>query len=236
MSNHRIHLPALAGQGGLPSVPVGVLKPSIPRNVLLGILRWIGDEVATASLHSQAHLIAAATRVCDEQTKYVEADDRLQTAREASLAHRLGLLNPADEERLEQAEHQRQVGKLRRDAELYELQRLALEARRQALEAEHGLEAAEVFKEDKFKLGRARVAARRRDAEVDKSTAEAAIRKLAQGAPQKPAKGNGTSFNGALDTLLRAVEQEIRRGDADCEDTAELHAELRILEKLRARL
>jgi hypothetical protein len=138
------------------------------------------------------------------------------------------------EEEVAELNHQRELAKLRREREQHEAEHQALEARRKTLQSAHGLEADELFKEHKFKLGRVRAAARRKDAEVEKSTAEAAIRKLG-GQLQKQSKGNG-SFNGALDALISALEQEARQGDADGADTADLHAELRALQRLKARL
>src|SRR5258708_7100242 len=116
---------------------IGIPVPT--RNPFVGLFRWIGDDTAVTSLRSQAAIAAALTLSLDEERKAVEANDRLQTTVEQFHARRLGLLNPADQERYEDEQHKSALTKKRREREL-------ICADLEIMEARHRAEAKNEFK------------------------------------------------------------------------------------------
>ncbi len=133
----------------------------------------------------------------------------------------------ADERgRIAEAAHRRERALERRKKEL-------LEDRRATLEAAHSLEAAEKFKALKFKLGRARMLARRGDAEVDSKTAEAAAIKIAcelVSVIQSQSLDVATWF----DQRIARVNIAIAEMEADGADTAAQRAAVELLRRVKA--
>jgi hypothetical protein len=156
-------------------------RPVVTRNLFVGMLRTLGDNTATMSLHSQARLAIALTLCLDEQTKAVEAKDRLDTAIEKYHARRTGILNPADQEELEEERHKRMLARLRREREVYD-------AKQETMESLHKLEATEEFKEQKFAAGRARYGAKIAERQVGEAVARSSMEPEPKEAPasEKP--------------------------------------------------
>ena len=152
---------------------------------------------------------------------------REQTVRQELSAELFG--GEIDRQRnvAEEAKHQRALAAKRREMEL-------LESDQKVLQAKHSLEATKKFKAMKFKLGEVRAEARQRDAEVDKATAEAAASELGQ--KRQGAGNEGNPAAAWLDQHISALQDKIKNGDADGEDTAQLHADLEVLRRLRADL
>jgi hypothetical protein len=193
----------------------------------------LAGKVYVPALPGDAGIVQAHNGYMQWHNHALSLLDQYHAIREQYAANRTLIWRPsadvaAQEEEEAELKHQRKLAKLRRELEVHE-HMLA------ALEAKHTLEAAEEFKEEKFELGHVRAAARRKDAEVEKSTAEAAIRKLAEQF-QNPSKGNRSSLKEALDAMIRSLEQDVRQGDADGDDVADLHAALRTLEMLKGTL
>jgi len=112
--------------------------------------------------------------------------------------------------------------------------RESLEAELAVLEAKHNIEAKRKFKTQKFKIGEARAEARKKDAEVDKATAEAAAFEIEQRQRRAaPKRGNIAQL---LEENITALQETIAERDADGEDTADLHAELQALRRLKSRV
>lgn len=186
---------------------------------------------ATSSLAAQQQLAAATTACTEEHIKALGALSRFHDATVA-LQVRKDLAgefyaNHADDERerLTEAEHKRALAEQRRKKEM-------LDAKRQAVEAQHSLEATKLFKELKFELGRIRMRARHNDAEVDGKTAEAAVVKIA-GELTKLTRQQNPDLATWLDERIVLTEVAIEEEAADGETTTDKRAELTVLRKLK---
>jgi len=188
-------------------------------------------NAAASSLAAQRQLASATTACIDEHIKALGALGRYHEATVA-LQVRKDLASDfyanhesAERDRLTEAAHQRFLAEQRRKKEM-------LDAKREALEAQHSLEATRLFKELKFELGRIRMRARHSDAEVDGKTAEAAVVKIA-GELTKLTQQQSPDLATWLDQRIVLTEVAIEEDAADGETVTEKRAELAVLRKLK---
>ena len=218
--------PVPFGRSNLPSNgQMSIGNPFVTRNPFAGLLRLIGDDAAIMSLNSQARLAMALTRCLNEQTKAVVARDGLDGAIEKYQANRLGLLNPADREQLEEESHRRTLAKKRREKEIYE-------AEQDVMEARHKLEATEEFKEQKFAAGKARFGAKIAEHQVG----EAVARSSMEPEPEQPAPEKPVSIAAVLDDFVRKLEWDIDQAEAMGKSTKQMREDLAALNSLLKRL
>jgi hypothetical protein len=197
-----------------------------PRNPLTGVFQRIGDNTAARSFDSQASVFAALTRYLEQQTKAVEANDRLYNAIEQFHAHRLGLLNPADQERFDEDAHQRILAKKRREKEQYE-------ADEQTLDVKHRLEAKVEFKDHKFAAGAARFAQKIAERQVGEAVARSSLEPEPQEtpAPEKP-----VSIAAVLADFVQKLERDIDAAEAAGKPTKQMRDDLAAINAILKRV
>ncbi len=189
------------------------------------------SNASISALGAQQGLAAATTACIEEHIKGIGALSRFHDASVAlqvskDLASETYDNHTSEErERLAEAEHRRALADQRRKKEM-------LDAKRQALEAQHSLEATKMFKALKFELGRIRMQARQNDAEVDGKTAEAAVVKIA-GELTKLTQQQSPNLATWLDQRIVLTEVAIEEETADGETVTEKRAELAVLRKLK---
>ena len=181
---------------------------------------------------SQAKVAAALTYCLDEQTKAVEANDKLHTAIEEFHAHRLGLLNPIDREQFEEETHKRTLAKKRREKELFEAERDRLTAQRETLKTQHGLEADEEFKGLKFAAGAARFDQKIAERRVGEAIARASMEPESKTAvePSKP-----VSIAVVIADYIQTLEKEIDEAEAAGNATTQMRNDIATLKALLKR-
>jgi len=212
----RTNVPALVPHLGLPDPSVRIASPIPHRNPLTGILQRIGDNTAARSLDSQASVFTALTRYLEQQTKAVEANDRLHNAIEQFHAHRLGLLNPADQERFEEEKHQRILANKRREKEQYE-------ADEQTLDVKHRVEAKVEFKGPKFAAGAARFAQKIAEHQVGEAVARSS---LEPEPTETPAPDQPVPFAAVLRDFVQKMERDIDAAEAAGKPTKQMRDDL----------
>jgi hypothetical protein len=184
------------------------------------------------SLEWQGAYAHALSACINAHTNVVTAMDRLYAAAITFQARR-DQRDEIDEKQVieeadavDEAEHKRALAKKRREKEL-------LDADQAVLKAKHALEATGEFKDTKFELGRVRAEARRRDAQVEKTTAEAAILKLAEEIKNASGKNEGQIIDWLEDRIV-ASEAKLRELEADGADTTDCRVALQVMRKLKA--
>jgi hypothetical protein len=219
--------PVSFGRPNLPSAgQMSVGNPVATRNPFAGLLRLIGDEAVIRSLNSQARVAAALTCCLNEQTKSVLAKDALETSMEKYHAHRAGILNPVEQEEMEEERHKRMLARLRRERQIYD-------AKQETMESLHKLEATEEFKEQKFAAGRARYGAKIAERQVGEAVARSSMEPEPKEAPapEKP-----VSIEAVLADFAHKLEQDIDQAEAMGKSTKQMREDLAALSSLLKRL
>ncbi len=196
-----------------------ISNPISHRNPLTGVFQRIGDNTAARSLDSQASVFAALTRYFEQQTKAVEANDRLHSAIEQFHRHRLGLLNPVDQEQFEEDKHKRILAKKRREKEQYE-------ADEQILDAKHRVEAKEEFKEPKLAAGRARFAQKIAERQVGEAVARSSMEPEPK---ETPVPEQPVSITAVLGDFVQKLECDIDAAEAAGKPTKQMRDDLAAL-------
>ncbi len=210
----------------LPDPRARIGNPIPYRNPLTGVFQRIGDNTAARSLYSQASVFAALTRYFEQQTKAVEANDRLHTAIEQFHRHRLGLLNPADQEQFEEDKHKRVLAQKRREKEQYE-------ADEQILDARHRVEAKEEFKEPKLAAGRARFAQKIAERQVGEAVARSSMEPEPK---ETPVPKQPVSITAVLADFVQKLESDIDAAEAAGKPTKQMRDDLAALNALLKRI
>jgi hypothetical protein len=189
-----------------------IANPIPPRNPLTGVFHRIGDNTAARALDSQAGVFAALARYLDQQTKAVEANDRLHAAMEKFHANRLGLLNPVDQEQFEEDKHKRLLARKRREKEQYE-------ADEHILDVKYRVEAKEEFKEPKFAAGRARFAQKIAERQVGEAVARSSIEPEPE---ETPTPQQPVSIAAVIGDLVQKLERDVDAAEAAGKPTKQM--------------
>jgi hypothetical protein len=169
----------------------------------------------------------------NSQFRAVLAVDRIHALAVALNAPRHVLHDPiaereALEEEREQIRHERELAQELRETALYE-------AKLKKLQAKHRHDAEDVFKEEKFGLGKARFAQRKAEAEVGEAVAREGIK--GDVLPPEPvaAKANETSLAQRYARLVDDLDERIAKAEAAGESTEEMRSEQDLLNKMLRR-
>jgi len=196
----------------------------------------IGTNIYAPALPLNASDARVLASVIDAHSHVVAAFDRYHRLAEAHQLPRVALWDPvADEEaqqdELNQQQHQRELAKKRRDREL-------LEAELETLKAKHHLEAEMEFKDRKFELGAARFsekAAKHRVEEarfrVGEADARAAMKEeILEPEAQQRERSASQSAMDVLAGLVDEVDRQIQEAEAAGKPTEKLREKLAMLQ------
>ena len=125
------------------------------------------------------------------------------------------LLDAVDDSLLSEAGHEREMAQLQRKKE-------QLEARREVVEAEHGLEAEHALKPARFALGQRRLESKIAEVEVGVAVAKTAA---GQDPVPRPTVNQSPEVI-VLTQLIEAKLREITQAEADAKDTTQLRIQL----------
>jgi len=194
------------------------------RNPVAAFANTVGTNAQITALENAGRLADATARTAEAEAKGFDAilrrEDRLIELRvRQQIATELEQ-NKIEEQRnkLIDDAHRRTISAERRTKDRWD-------AKRDTANARHGLEAANRFKETKFKLGEKRAQARMADVDVDTATAQAASRKLG-GADEKDAAAVLID----LRDLAETIRQQILSTAAEGHDTTLLREHLARIE------
>jgi len=210
----------------LPDPRTRIDNPVPPRNPLTGVFQRIGDNTAARSLDSHASVFAALTRYLEQQTKAVEANDRLYNAIEQFHAHRLGLLNPVDQEQFEEEKHKRILAKKRREKEQHE-------ADEEILDVKHRVEAKVEFKDQKFAAGAARFAQKIAERQVGEAVARSSLEPEPQ---ETPAPEKSVSIAASIADFVQKLEGDIDAAEAAGKPTKQMRDDVAALNAMLKRI
>ncbi len=180
------------------------------------------DNAAYAMRAQVAHAQAVVACV-DEHAKVLAAMDRffeatLQTQMRRDLAAEIYSSRAQDErDRFVEAEHKRDLARLRREKERFE-------AERETISARHGVEAERKFKAVKFALGKQRLAGRIAEAHVSVAVARTAAGEPSTWEPSLTT--NEPTEVSILHGLIEKKQQQIDEYEADGKDTNEQRDQL----------
>lgn len=200
----------------LPTVNGEVLPPI--RNV--GIR--VGDRVYMPALPVDENHARALQGCIDAHTGALIALDRFYATAAAFATPRAIAWQPAAElaaqaEQERELLHQRTLAEIRREQEV-------VEAETKVLQAKHRHEAAVIFKEDKFELGRMRFAEKTAKHGVGEAVARASIQEDTDPNPPEHQPATAT-IHELIIQHLELVEQNIDEAEGSGGDTEKLRAE-----------
>jgi hypothetical protein len=194
------------------------------RNPLAAFANTVGTNAQITALENAGRLADATARTAEAEAKGFDAilrrEDRLIELRvRQQIATELEQ-NKIEEQRSKLIDdaHRRTIAAERRTKDRWD-------AKRDTANARHGLEAANRFKEAKFKLGEKRAQARMADVDVDTATAQAASRKLG-GADEKDAAAVLID----LRELAETIRQQVLMAAAEGQDATLLREHLARIE------
>jgi hypothetical protein len=132
------------------------------------------------------------------------------------------------EEEREQIQHERKLAQELRETALYE-------AKLKKLQAKHRHDVESEFKEDRFGLGKARMAQRRAEAEVGEAVAREGVKGDVFPPEPAPAKVNEPSLAQRYARLVDDLDERIAKAEAAGESTEEMRSEQDLLNKMLRR-
>ena len=176
-------------------------------------------EALRGNLNSQFRAVLAVDRI-----------HALAVALNASrhVLHDLVAEREAQEEEREQIRHERELAHELRETALYE-------AKLKKLQIKHRHDAEDVFKKEKFGLGKARFAQRKAEAEVGEAVAREGMKGDVLPPEPAAAKARGPSLAQEYARLVDDLDERIAKAEAAGESTEEMRSEQDLLNKMLRR-